>query len=85
VYPSKPIWVRHREKCISLGGVTGLRRDRAAPKINVGIRTNPGLFARLLSFAFNLLKASQIDTLSQDRYCAGLAGLKKLLRMLTVS
>ncbi len=49
------------------------------------IRTNPGVFARLRSFAFNILKANQTDTLSQDRYRAGLAGIKKLLRMLAVS
>ena len=49
------------------------------------IRTNPGVFARLRSFAFNILKANQTDTLSQDRYRAGLAGIGKLLRMLTVS
>ncbi len=49
------------------------------------IRTNPGVFARLRSFAFNILKANQTDTLSQDRYHAGLVGIKKLLRMLAVS
>jgi predicted transposase YbfD/YdcC len=49
------------------------------------IRTNPGVFARLRSFAFNILKANQTDTLSQDRYRASLAGLKQLLRMLAVS
>ena len=49
------------------------------------IRTNPGVFARLRSFAFNILKANQTDTLSQDRYRAGLAGVKELLRMLAVS
>ena len=49
------------------------------------IRTNPGVFARLRSFAFNILKANQTDTLSQDRYRAGLAGIKELLRMLAVS
>jgi len=43
------------------------------------IRTNPGVFARLRSFAFNILKANQTDTLSQDRYRAGLAGIKNLL------
>jgi hypothetical protein len=46
------------------------------------IRTNPGVFARRRSFAFNILKASQTDTLSQDRYRAGRAGIGKLLRML---
>ncbi len=49
------------------------------------IRTNPGVFARLRSFAFNILKANQTDTLSQDRYRAGLVGIGKLLRMLAVS
>ncbi len=49
------------------------------------IRTNPGVFARLRSFAFNILKANRTDTLSQDRYRAGLAGIEKLLRMLAIS
>ena len=49
------------------------------------IRTNPGVFARLRSFAFNILKANRTDTLSQDRYRAGLVGIKELLRMLAVS
>jgi predicted transposase YbfD/YdcC len=49
------------------------------------IRTSPGVFARLRSFAFNILKANQTDTLSQDRYRAGLAGIKDLLRMLAIS
>jgi len=49
------------------------------------IRTNPGVFARLRSFAFNILKANRTGTLSQDRYRAGLAGIGKLLRMLAVS
>ena len=49
------------------------------------IRTNPGVFARLRSFAFNILKANRTDTLSQDRYRASLAGVGKLLRMLAVS
>lgn len=49
------------------------------------IRTNPGVFARLRSFAFNILKAKRTNTLSQDRYRAGLVGIKKLLKMLDVS
>ena len=49
------------------------------------IRTNPGVFARLRSSAFNILKANRTNTLSQDRYRAGLAGLGKLLKMLAVS
>jgi len=48
------------------------------------IRTNPGVFARLRSFAFNVLKTNQTDTLSQDRYRAGLAGIKKLLSLTAI-
>ena len=49
------------------------------------IRANPGVFARLRSFAFNILKANRTNTLSQDRYRASLAGIGKLVRMLAVS
>jgi len=45
------------------------------------IRTNPGVFARLRSFAFNILKTNQTDTLSQDRYRASLAGINNLLSL----
>ena len=48
------------------------------------IRTNPRIFARLRSFAFNILKANHTDTLSQDRYRAGLAGIKNLLSLTIV-
>ena len=48
------------------------------------IRTNPGVFARLRSFAFNILKANRTDTLSQDRYRAGLAGIKQLLSLTAI-
>ena len=48
------------------------------------IRTNPGVFARLRSFAFNILKANRTDTLSQDRYRAGLAGIKNLLSLTAI-
>jgi len=47
------------------------------------IRTNPGVFARLRSFAFNILKANQTDTLSQSRYKAALAGLDTLLSLVS--
>jgi len=45
------------------------------------IRCNPGVFARLRSFGYNILKANQTGTLAQDRYRAALAGIKTLLRM----
>ena len=44
------------------------------------IRTKPGVFARLRSFAFNISKANRSATLSQDRYRAALAGVDSLLR-----
>jgi len=48
------------------------------------IRTNPSVFARLRSFAFNILKANRTDTLSQDRYRAGLAGTRNLLSLTVI-
>ncbi len=49
------------------------------------IRCNPGVFARMRSFAFNILKANQTNTLSQDRYRAALAGIDNLLKLIGVS
>jgi hypothetical protein len=49
------------------------------------IRTNPGVFVRLRSFAFNILMANRTNTLTQDRYRAALAGINNLLRLLDVS
>jgi hypothetical protein len=48
------------------------------------IRSNPNIFARVRSFAFNILKANRASTLSQDRYRAALGGLKRLLTMLKI-
>ncbi len=48
------------------------------------IRSNPGIFARLRSFAFNILKANKASTLPQDRYRAALAGVDNLLNLLTL-
>jgi len=59
-------------------------RDATLGEDRPRTRTNPGVFACLRSFAFNVLKANQTDTLSQDRYRAGLAGIQNLLRMLAV-
>jgi predicted transposase YbfD/YdcC len=47
------------------------------------IRTNPGVVARLRSFAFNTRKANHTNTLSQDRYRAALAGIDNLLTLIT--
>jgi predicted transposase YbfD/YdcC len=44
------------------------------------IRHNPGIFARLRSFAYNILRRNQNSTFNQDRYAAALAGLDALLK-----
>lgn len=46
------------------------------------IRCDPGIAARLRSFAFNILKANRIGSLSQDRYRAALGGLENLFALL---
>jgi len=45
------------------------------------IRTNPGIFARIRSFAYNILRSNQSDSIPQDRYAAALGGLKGLFSM----
>ncbi len=47
------------------------------------IRCNPGVFARLRSFAFNILKAKPFGTLSQNRYRAALRGFDALSELVT--
>jgi hypothetical protein len=42
------------------------------------IRHNPGIFARLRSFAYNILRRNATSTFSQNRYAAALAGLDAL-------
>ena len=48
------------------------------------IRTNPGVFARPRSFAFNVLKANQINTVRQDRCRAAIVGVATLLKLLAI-
>ena len=45
------------------------------------IRKNPGVFARLRSFGYNILKCNQSDTIPQDRLANAFGGLKALLAM----
>lgn len=42
------------------------------------IRTNPGIFARLRSFASNILRFNQQNSVRQDRYAAALGGYNAL-------
>src|SRR5208282_1301118 len=44
------------------------------------IRHNPGVFARLRSFAYNVLCRNQTSTFNQDRYAAALAGFDALTK-----
>ncbi len=48
------------------------------------IRCNPGLFARLRSFAFNILKANRRSSLPQDRLRAAIGGVDYLLDLLHI-
>jgi hypothetical protein len=45
------------------------------------IRTNPGIFARCRSFAYNILRFNQSETFAQDRYAAALGGFDALASM----
>jgi predicted transposase YbfD/YdcC len=45
------------------------------------IRHNPGVFARLRSFAYNVLQRNRTSTFSQERYAAALGGLDALLKL----
>ena len=44
------------------------------------IRRNPGIFARIRSFGYNILRRNQTATFNQDRYAAALGGLDALLK-----
>ncbi|MGC8477152.1 MAG: hypothetical protein ACP5NP_12425, partial [Acetobacteraceae bacterium] len=44
------------------------------------IRHNPGIFARLRSFAYNILRRNRTSSFNQDRYAAALAGLDALFK-----
>ena len=48
------------------------------------IRCNPGLFARLRSFAFNILKTNRRSSLPQDRFRAAIGGVDYLLSLLRI-
>jgi len=60
-------------------------RDETLGEDRSRIRSNPGVFARIRSFACNILKANKSSTLPQDRYRAALARLNPLLKMLNLS
>ena len=53
-------------------------RDVTFQEDHSRIRHNPGVFARVRSFAYNVLRRNQTSTYSQDRYAAALAGFDAL-------
>ena len=42
------------------------------------IRKNPGVFARIRSYAYNILRANQVDSVAHDRYALALGGIDAL-------
>jgi hypothetical protein len=42
------------------------------------IRKNPGIFARIRSFGYNILRFNQSGTIAQDRYALALGGINSL-------
>jgi len=63
----------------SIENTSHYARDVTLGEDRSRIRTNPGVFARLRSFGFNISKANRSGTFSQDRYRAALAGINNLL------
>jgi hypothetical protein len=45
------------------------------------IRKNPGIFARMRSIAYNVLRCNQSDTIPQDRFAAALGGIESMFAM----
>ena len=56
-------------------------RDVAMAEDASRIRINPGIFARMRSFAFNILRLNQIDTIVQDRFAAACGGIDYMLSL----
>ena len=63
-----------------LGHTLHYTRDVTFQEDRSRIRHNPGVFARLRSFAYNILRRNKTSTFSQDRYAAALQGLDPLLK-----
>ena len=54
---------------------------RLVAKLNRTLLGELGVFARIRSFAYNILRFNQSDTIPQDRYAAALGGLKSIFSM----
>lgn len=53
-------------------------RDVTFQEDNSRLRTNPGIFARLRSFAYNILRCNKTDSFNQTRFAAALGNLDAL-------
>lgn len=56
-------------------------RDVTLDEDKSRIRTNPGIFARLRSFAANILRFNQKRSIRQDRYANALGGLTHIANL----
>jgi len=83
-----PIPSHPRVRPATLSAATGTSRNKLHYTRDVTfredqsrIRHNPGIFARLRSFAYNILQRNRTATFSQERYAAALGGLDALLKL----
>jgi len=76
---------RQEQRCVSVFDAAHTFTDTEwSDLLGTVIRINPGVFARLRSFAFNILKANRRSSLSQDRYRAAIGGLASLINLLQI-
>ena len=82
--PSKPSRFEPVETCRAdawhVENTLHYTRDVTFQEDQSRIRHNPGVFARLRSFGYNILSRNKTATFAQGRYAAALAGLDALLK-----
>jgi len=78
----------HRDAAIrghwTIENTSHYSRDVTMGEDRSRIRINPGVFAGLRSFAFNIFKANRRSSLNQDRFRAAIAGINPLLSLLRI-
>ena len=82
---SRPITAKHAADAIrkhwAIENKLHYTRDVTLREDASRIRQNPGVFARMRSFAYNILRINQSDTIAQDRYAAALGGIESIFSM----
>jgi hypothetical protein len=82
---SRPITAKHAADAIrkhwAIENKLHYTRDVTLREDASRIRQNPGIFARMRSFAYNILRINQSDTIAQDRYAAALGGIESIFSM----